>query len=183
MNVNRRTWTLLIVAVAVIGGVYAITLWQRARETRRLLDELQSPDHAVATQAMTSLRERVGSVEEQLVTFAQQEGRPARWRAIELLTHAGGDASREAMMQGLSASESTVRAAAARALAERGVRAAADRIAMLAAAEDEPMEVRLASIRALQVFETGTHLAEIAELATDRPPPPPEEPEEEVTED
>lgn len=178
MNVNRRTWTLLIVAVAVIGGVYAITLWQRARETTRLLEELQVADHAVAAQAMTALRDRVGSVEEQLLQFAQQQGAPVRWRAIELLAHADGDASREAMIQALNASEPAVQAAAAQALAERGIIGAADQVAMLATNEEQPMQVRLAAVRALQVFETGTHLAEMSRLATDRGDPPPEEPEE-----
>jgi HEAT repeat protein len=180
MNVNRRTWTLLIVAVAVIGGVYAITLWQRARETRRLLDELQVPDHAVAAQATTSLRERVPSVREQLVDLAEQEGSPARWRAVKLLGLASGDASRDVLMGALEASDPIVRAAAAGALAERGVRGAADRVAMLATSTQEPMQVRLAAVRALRQFRTSTHVAEMAELATDRgDPPPPEESEEE----
>lgn len=175
MNVNRRTWTLLIVAVAVIGGVYAITLWQRARETERLMEDLQSPDHAVAAQAMISLRERVGSVKEQLIELASHERSPARWRAIELLAHAHGDPSRDVLLEGLQAEDPVVQAAAARALAERGVRGAADRIALLATADEAPMPVRLAAVRALQRLRTSTHLAEISRLATDRPPPPPEE--------
>lgn len=178
MNVNRRTWTLLIVTVAVIGGVYAITLWQRARETERLMSELQSPDHAVAAQAMTSLRERIASVNDELIGIGRQERTDARWRAIELLAHDTTDTSREVLTDALQAPDPVVRAAAARALGERGVRGAADRIAMLAAADQEPMQVRLAAVRALQKLRTPTHLAEMSRIATDRPPPPPEEPEE-----
>ena len=181
MNVNRRTWTLLIVAVAVIGGVYAITVWQRARETERLMGELRSPDHAVAAQAMISLRERVSSVEEQLIEIAQAEGAPARWRAVELLAQARDAESRDVLQNALQASDPVVRAAAARSLGERGVRGAADRIALLASAEEEPMQVRLAAVRALQALRTPTHLAELSRLATDRPAPPPE-PEEEPAE-
>lgn len=175
MNVNRRTLTLLIVAVAVIGGVYSITLWQRARETQRLMADLQSPDHAVAAQAMTSLRERVSSVDDELTSMARLEGADVRWRAVQLLGRTDGAASREALMDALQAPEPVVRAAAAHALAERGVRGAADRIALLATAEEEEMQVRLAAVRALQRLRTATHLAELSQLATDRPPPPPEE--------
>lgn len=182
MTVNRRTWTLLIVAVAVIGGVYAITLWQRSRETRRLMEDLQSPDHAVAAQAMISLRDRVPAVSDRLIQLAQQAGGPVRWRAIVLLGEIEGEASRDVLIDALQASDPTMKAAAARALAERGVRGAADRVAMLATATEEPMEVRLAAVRALQEFRTGTHLAEMSRLATDRPPPPPEEPEAEEAE-
>ncbi len=178
MKVNRRTWTLLIVAVAVIGGVYAITVWQRGRETRRLLDELRSPDHAVAAQAMTSLRDRVPSVRKQLMQDAAQGSGPMRWRAIELLAQVKGADSREMLMNALQDSDPTVRASAAQSLGERGVRGSADRIALLAASGEEPIEVRLAAIRALQMLGTTTHLAEIARIATIRPPPPPEEAEE-----
>lgn len=183
MTVNRRTWTLLIVAVAVIGGVYAITLWQRSRETQRLMSELQSPDHAVAAQAMVPLRERVASVNDELIAIARQEGAEGRWRAIELLALDGTANSREALTEALQAPDPTVRAAAAGALAERGVRGVADRVAMLAGADEESMEVRLAAIRALQKLRTPTHLAEMARIATDRPPPPPEEPEVDPGED
>ncbi|MFW5868179.1 MAG: HEAT repeat domain-containing protein, partial [Armatimonadota bacterium] len=176
-------WTLLIVAVAVIGGVYAITVWQRSRETQRLMEELRSPDHAVAAQAMTLLRERIASVDEELVEIAAQEGAPARWRAIELLAHADGDASRDALMNALQAPDPVVRAAAASALAERGVRGAADRIALMATAEEESMPVRLAAVRALQSLRTTTHLAELTRLATDRPPPPPVEEEADADEE
>ncbi|MFO8081235.1 MAG: HEAT repeat domain-containing protein [Armatimonadota bacterium] len=179
---NRRTWTLLIVTVAVIGGVYAITLWQRARETQRLMSELQSPDHAVAAQAMTSLRERVASVNDELIAIARQEGTDARWRALELLAHDTTASSREVLTDALQAPDPVVRAAAASALGERGIRGAADRIAMLAGAEQEQMEVRLAAVRALQKLRTPTHLAEMSRIATDRPPPPPEEPEEQAEE-
>ncbi len=179
MNVNRRTWTLLIVAVAIISGVYSITLWQRARETQRLMEDLQSPDHATAAQAMTSLRERVSAIDDRLIGMARQEGADVRWRAVELLAQADDDASRDVLMDALQAADPVVRAAAARALAERGVRGSADRIALLATAEEESMQVRLAAVRALQRLRTSTHLAEMSQLATDRPPPPPEdEPEE-----
>jgi len=177
MNVNR-TWTLLIVAVAVIGGVYAITVWQRSRETRRLLDDLRSPDHAVAAEAMTSLRDRVRAVREQLMEMATPGQGPARWRSLTLLGEAGDAASRDALMAALQADDPAVQAAAATALAQRNVRGAADRIAMLASAEEAPMSVRVAAVRALQHLRTGTHLAEMSRLATDRPPPPPPEPEE-----
>ncbi len=182
MNVNRRTWTLLIVAVAVIGGVYAITIWQRARETKRLLSDLRAPDHAVAAEAMTTLRDRVSSVRDTLIEQARTDG-PARWRAVELLASATDATSREVLMDALQAEDPTVQAAAARALSQRGVRAAADRIALLSTAEDVPMKVRLAAVRALRGLKTATHLAEMSRLATDRPPPPPEEPEEEADEE
>ena len=180
MKVNRRTWTLLIVAVAVIGGVYAITVWQRGRETRRLLDELRSPDHAVAAQAMTSLRDRVPSVRKQLMQDAAGTTGPTRWRAIELLAEVKDAASRDALMNALQDADPTVRASAAMSLGKRGVRGAADRIAILAASDDELIEVRLAAIRALAMLGTATHVAEVASIATTRPAPPPEEPEEPV---
>ncbi|MGI5816603.1 MAG: HEAT repeat domain-containing protein [Armatimonadota bacterium] len=179
---NRRTLTLLVVAVAVIGGVYAITLWQRSRETHRLMEELQSPDHAAAAQAMMSLRERAPSVREQLIQIAGQEAGHVRWRAVTLLGEVEGQASRDVLLNALQARDPIVRAAAITALAQRDVRAAGDRIAMFATDQEEPMQVRLAAVRAIQRLRTGAHFAEMARLATDRPPPPPE-PEEEPAED
>ncbi len=53
MKVNRRTAMLLIIVLVVIVGVYAITQWQRARETGNLLEALKSTDHSEATKAAT----------------------------------------------------------------------------------------------------------------------------------
>jgi HEAT repeat protein len=101
---------------------------------------------------------------------------------VTLLGLSSDDASRDVLMSALEADDPTVRAAAIGALGERAVRGAADRVAMFATADSQPMAVRLAAIRALRQFGTSTHVAEMAELATDRPPPPPEEPEEDDAE-
>ena len=58
MNENKRTVLLLAIVVIVIGGVYAITRFQQARETRELLFLLHSDDHGEAMKAMSGLRER-----------------------------------------------------------------------------------------------------------------------------
>gem|GEM_PF-4554407 len=173
---NRRTWTLLIVAVAVIGGVYAITVWQRTRETRRLLEEYRSADHAIAAQAMTTLRERVPSVREELMKDVSESAGPARWRAVELLAEVHDAASRDLLITALQDADPEVRAAAVSSLGKRRVAGAADRIALLAQSDEEPMEVRLAAVRSLRMLGTVTHLAELSEIATNRPPPKPEEP-------
>jgi len=127
---------------------------------------------------MTSLRDRVPSVRKHLMQDAAQSTGPMRWRAIELLAEVKDADSREVLMNALQDAAPTVRASAAMSLGKRGVRGSADRIAILAASGEEPIEVRLAAIRALDMLGTATHLAEISRIATDRPPPPPEEPEE-----
>jgi HEAT repeat protein len=175
MNVNRRTVTLLVVAVVVVGGVYAITWWQRSRETRRLLEEVESSDHGIATEAMITLRERVPSVQAELLGLMDHTDANVRWRAALLLAESDDARSRERLDQALTDDAASVRAEAALALGKRGVRGSADRIALLAAGDTEPVAVRTAAMRALQMLRTGTHLAEAIAVASDRPPPPPPE--------
>ena len=182
MNVNRRTVTLLIVAIAVIGGVYAITWWQRDRETGRLLTEMQSTDHRIASEAITPLADRVPSVRASLIGLMQHDDSDVRWRSALILGEARDSLSRDALMVALSDEVPTVRAQAALALGKRNVRAAADRIALMAASDEEELEVRTAAVQALRMLRTSTHLLEVVEIAGDRPPPPPEEDDEDAEE-
>ncbi len=178
MNVNRRTATLLIVVVIVIGGVYAITWWQRSRETRRLLADLMVDDHGVATKAMMGLRQRAPSIRGQLIGFVRRGNRHVKWRAASLLSEVRDRETREALTEALTDAVPEVRLQAALSLAKLGVRGAADRIALMAQNEDEPVFVRAGMVRALMLLRSETHLAEVAALAEDRPPPPPPEEEE-----
>jgi|LSQX01.1.fsa_nt_gb HEAT repeat protein len=172
MRVNRRTLTLLIVAVVVIGGVYAVTLWQRSQETRRLVADLQSPDHAVAASAMMTLRDRVPAISDELVEFLGSAQGPVRWRSAVLLGEAGDRVSRDALIAALRDEHATVRAQAALSLAKRQIPAAADTIALIASADEEPIELRIAALRALRSLRTGTHFGEVAGLLKDRPATP-----------
>ncbi len=172
---NRRTVTLLVVAVVVVGGVYAITWWQRSRETQRLLEEVESPDHGIATEAILTLRERVPSVQEELLGLMDHRDASVRWRAALLLAESDDARSRELLDRALRDEAPSVRAEAALSLGKRGGRGSADRIGLLAASDTEPVAVRTAAMRALQMLRTGTHLAEAIAVARDRPPPPPPE--------
>ncbi len=173
MNVNRRTVILLVIAVVVIGGVYTITWWQRARETDRLVSEMQSPDHGPATEAITSLRDRVPSIRDRLITLMQHTDPIVRRRAAVLLAELDDADSRDALVAALNDDAATVRAEAAIALGRRSEIAAADRLALMAAADEEAVGVRTAAMQALRRLRTTTYLAEAIAIAEDRPPPPP----------
>lgn len=175
MNVNRRTLTLLIVAVAVIGGVYAITWWQRARETSRLLSEVQSTDHGMASEAMMSLHERVPSVRGDLLDLIRHADPNVRWRAALLLGEASDSASRDALVTALNDEAPTVRVQAILSLGKRDATGSADKIALMASDDAQSVAVRTAAMQALRMLRTPTHLAEASAIAGDRPPPPPPE--------
>jgi HEAT repeat protein len=173
MNVNRRTLMLLIIFVAVIGGVYAITLWQRGRETARLLTEVQSTNHGTATEAIVSLRERVPSVRPELINLMRHADPDVRWRAALLLGETTDRESRDALLAALTDEAPTVRTQATLALGKREVRTSADRIALIAATEWEDLAVRVAALQALRMLRAGEYLDQAMAIAGDRPPPPP----------
>lgn len=176
---------LLIIFVAVIGGVYAITLWQRGRETERLLTEVQSTNHGTATDAIMSLRERVPSVRQELIGLMRHADPNVRWRAALLLGEAADRESRDALLAALTDDAPTVRAQATLGLAKRGVRPSADRIALIAATDWEDAAVRVAALQALRMMRASEYLDQAMVIAGDRPPPPPaetEDDEEEVEE-
>ena len=173
---------LLVIVVAVVGGVYAITSWQRTRETSRLLTDVQSTNHGVATDAMISLRERVPSVASELINLMRHTDPNVRWRAANLLADASDARSRDALLAALTDDSPTVRMQAVLALGKRDVRDSADQIALIASSEFEDLAVRTAALQALRMLRTGTHLAEAIAIAGDRPPPPPAVDDEEVAE-
>ncbi len=178
MHVNRRTVTLVVVVIAVIAGVYAITWWQRTRETERLLTDLQVADHGVATKAMEGLRDRASAISDRLVRLLREGGDQQRWRAAVLLGDAGGARVRDALVEALNDPSADVRLAAALSLGRLGARGAADRIAMLAADADEEIVVRAGAVRTLGRLRASEHLDDVRKIVADRPEPPPPPPEE-----
>lgn len=175
MNVNRRTALLLVIVVIVIGGVYAITRWQQARETKELLFLLHSEDHGEAMNAMSGLRERAGAIEGQL-TKNLETGRDAvRWRSAVLLGSVRSIEAKKALENALTDDYDDVRMNAALSLGKLADRGAADRLALMAASEKEDIPVRTAAVRALILLKSGPHLPEVAEIAGQRPPLPPTE--------
>ncbi|MGC9319294.1 MAG: HEAT repeat domain-containing protein [Armatimonadota bacterium] len=180
MTVNRRTVTLIIIVVIVVGGVYGITVWQRARETRQMLSDLMSRDHGVATKAMTGLRDRTSAVSEDLISFLDRGHDDVRWRAAMLLGTVNTRASREALTDALRDPSPEVRLNAALSLGHLGARKQAGRIATLAGDADEPVAVRTAAVRALELLRAGDHMEALVQIAEDRPPVP--EPAEEAEE-
>ncbi|MEA3400669.1 MAG: HEAT repeat domain-containing protein [Armatimonadota bacterium] len=181
MTVNRRTVTLIIIVVIVVGGVYGITLWQRARETQQMLSDLMSRDHGVATKAMTGLRDRTGAVSDNLISYLDRGHDDVRWRAAMLLGAVNTRASREALIDALRDPSPDVRLNAALSLGHLGATKTAARIAMLAADAGEPVAVRTAAVRALELLRAGEQMATVVEILEDRPPVP--EPEEETEEE
>ena len=175
MPVNRRTVTLIAVVVAVIAGVYAITWWQRARETQRLLQDLHAQDHAGATEAIEGLRDRAGAVRDELLAMLVEGDDHTRWRAAELLAFAGGAAARTALTRALDDPYADVRLNAALSLAKLRVRDAAPRIAQLATDPEEELAVRLAAVNALRMLSAEAQLDALIELVEARPAPPPAE--------
>lgn len=175
INVNRRTVVLVSVVIVVIAGVYAITRWQQARETRELLTLLHSNDHGEAMKAMAGLRERGSSIEDELIRNLERGNDPVRWRAAVLLGSVSTERSREALQKALTDDYDDVRMDAALALGRLGARSAADRLALMVSNEDEEIPVRTAALRALMLLNSGPHLPQASELANDRPPQPPSE--------
>ncbi len=173
MNVNRRTALLVVVVVIVIGGVYAITRWQQARETTNLLFLLHSEDHGEAMKAMTGLRERAGAIEDQLVQNLKTGREAVRWRSAVLLGSVNSSKAKQALEGALTDDDDDVRMDAALALGKLGHRGAADRLALMAASTKEEIPVRTAAVRALLLLKSGSHLPEVAQIASQRPPLPP----------
>lgn len=174
MHVNRRTVILIAVVVAVIAGVYAITWWQRARETRRLLDDLRMADHGAATKAMTGLRDRAASIRGELLEMLRRGDDHVRWRAAVLLSEADGPAVREALVAALADPAADVRLNAALSLGRLNAKNAAGAIAKLAGDKDEEVMVRAGAVRALRMLRAYQYLDDVRELVADRPEPPPE---------
>jgi len=177
MRVNRRTATLVVVVIVVIAGVYAITWWQRTRETERLLDDLQVADHGVATKAMEGLRDRASAISGRLRRTLREGGDRQRWRAAMLLGDAGGPQVRAALIEALGDVCADVRLAAALSLGRLGATGAADRIAVLATDADEEIAVRAGAVRTLERLRAADYLGEVRQIAADRPDPPPPAPE------
>ncbi|MGD9498160.1 MAG: HEAT repeat domain-containing protein [Armatimonadota bacterium] len=180
---NRRSVTLIMVIVGVIAAVYAITWWQRSRETQRLLEDLSSGDHFVATKAITGLRERAPAIKEELLQRLRGGDVHVRWRAAMLLRYAGGADVRDALVTALSDGYPDVRLNAALSLGMLQARRAIPDIARLAGNADEEVAVRAAAVRALAMLRAGDQLRLVSDLAADRPPlppPPPAEGEEAV---
>jgi len=175
MKVNRRTALLLIIVVVVIGGVYAITQWQRSRETAKLLEALWSDDHGVAMKAMTALRERAPAIQAQLTTNMSESNENVRWRSAMLLGSVRTAAARSALQAALKDSSAAVRMNAAMSLGRVGANGAAtESLGDLAVSKDEEVPVRTAAVRALTLLRSGAHLPELAVLAGERPPVYPE---------
>lgn len=170
MNVNRRTALLLVIVLAVIVGVYAITQWQRSRETGNLLEALKSTDHSEATKAMTALRDRGGSIQDQLIANMSGGDGELRWRSAALLGSINSPAARDALKAALKDSYDDVRMNAALALGKLGEERAAEALSVMAVNADETPAVRTAAVRALALLRSGPHLPEMAQLAADRPP-------------
>ncbi|MCD6361777.1 MAG: HEAT repeat domain-containing protein [Armatimonadetes bacterium] len=180
MKVNRRTVLLLIIVIVVVVGVYAITQWQRSRETANLLTALKSDDHGEAMKAMAALRDRGRSIQEQLIAnLHDTQNANARWRSAVLLGSVHTTAARDALEAVLDDPNDDVRMDAAMSLGKVGGGRAAEALRNLAMNEDEEIPVRTAAVRALTLLRSGAHLPEIAELAADRPEvyPEGEEPE------
>ncbi len=170
MNVNRRTALLLVIVLVVIVGVYAITQWQRTRETGNLLEALKSTDHSEATKAMTALRDRGGSIEEQLIANMSSQDDQLRWRSATLLGSIHTTAARDALETGLKDSYADVRMNSALGLGKLGEGRAAEKLSAIAVNNDESPAVRTAAVRALALLRSGPNLPELAQLAADRPP-------------
>ncbi len=171
---------LLIIVLVVIVGVYAITQWQRTRETGNLLEALKSTDHSEATKAMTALRDRGGSIQDQLIANMSGADDQLRWRSAVLLGSIHSDAARDALEAGLKDPYDDVRMNSALGLGKLGEGRAAESLSVMAVNPDESPSVRTAAVRALALLRSGPHLPELAQLAADRPPvyPEGEEPEE-----
>lgn len=161
---------LLIIVLVVIVGVYAITQWQRTRETGNLLEALKSTDHSEATKAMTALRDRGGSIQEQLIANMSGADDQLRWRSAILLGSIHSTAARDALEAGLKDPYDDVRMNSALALGKLGEGRAAEKLSVMAVNADESPAVRTAAVRALALLRSGPHLVELAQLAADRPP-------------
>ena len=83
---NRRAIVTLIVILAILGGVWALTSYQRARKTQELLTKLASPDEFEAMDAMQQLRSRGRSIAPRLVEHLESSHPRVRWRAALLLS-------------------------------------------------------------------------------------------------
>ncbi len=178
INVNRRTVVLVSVVILVIAGVYAITRWQQARETRELLTLLHSNDHGEAMKAMAGLRERGSSIEDELIRNLERGNDPVRWRAAVLLGSVPTTLSKQALAKALIDPfdpYDDVRMDAALALGKLGATEHADKLEFRVTDEDEEIPVRTAALRGLILLNAGQYLPEAAELANDRPPQPPSE--------
>jgi len=169
MNVNRRTTTVLAIIVVILVAVFAITRWQRAVATKKLLDDLPGDDYAKVMDAMTQLKERGHSIVPTLLDGSRlgSPSAPGRWRSATLLGDVGTKAAWEPLKGCLADEAPDVRAAAALALGKLRVTDSATSLRDLVADEEEVLAVRVAAASALGLMGDSSGSAAMQGVVAD----------------
>ena len=168
MKVNRRTTTVLAIIVVILIAVFAITRWQRAVATKKLLDDLRGNDYAKVMDAMTQLKERGHSIVPPLLEYLTFPRATARWRAATLLGDVGTRVALEPLTTALSDNSSNVRAAAALALGKLNAKDSAGALRGRLTDADEDIAARIAAAQALGLLKDRDSIRALQGILADR---------------
>ncbi|MBC7287128.1 MAG: HEAT repeat domain-containing protein [Armatimonadetes bacterium] len=86
---SRRAIASLIVIVIILGALWGLTRYQRARKTQELLSKLAVKDEAEAMDALEQLRHRGASLSARLIEHLRSDQPRVRWRAALLIGEIG----------------------------------------------------------------------------------------------
>lgn len=170
MTVNRRTTTVLAIIVVILIAVFAITRWQRAVATKKLLADLPTADYAKVMDAKTQLIERGSSIVPVLLDeehLGNTSSAAARWRSAELLGEVGNRAAIQPLEQALDDESPDVRATAAMALAKLNSKSSGAAILKLLSDEKQDVAVRIAAATALGLLKNAEAVPVMSKALTD----------------
>lgn len=169
MKVKRRTTIIVVIIVVILVAVLAITRWQRAVATQKLLKELPGDDYSKIEDAMTQLKERGRSIVPALLGLLQDRSSDAaRWRAASLLGDVGTRAAHEPLLAALKDPAPEVRTAAALSLGRLKVKTAVQPLMGLLADNKEKPSVRIAAAQALGLIGDPTASKPLRDALADR---------------
>ncbi len=188
MTLNRRTLTVIVIIIAVVGAVYLAAEWQKMRKTRELLVDLAAMDLDDAYDAMLDLRERGSSLTPDLTEILERNApteRLAHARVAMLLNDLGNKRAVPVLRHSLENKEDAgLRWASCAALASIGAQEAVPDIVALLEDGSEDIFVRIVAARSLGVLQAQEAVEPLIEILASRPPiEPEEEPEEAATEE
>jgi len=177
--VTKRTWTVIVIAVVVIGGIYVWSSIAKSLKTQELLTTLSSDDQAKVLDAMQQLRQRGPAIGPRLVPLLSGANAEAAFRAAELIGSTDYGGANAELEQALQSKDPDTRACAALALGRLHATEATSAIDALLANNDEKLFVRIKAADALGVLgaKDAKVVTTMAGILADHPPVPPPAPE------
>ena len=177
MPVNRRAIVTLIIIVVILGAVWALTSYQRARKTQELLIKLAASDELEAMDAMDQLRSRGRSIMPQLMEHLDSAQPRVRWRAALLIGEIGTRDPKvlSKLVSLCSDPQPVVQKAAMIACGRLGASDAASAIVKVVSDTKAAADVRASAAEALGMLKAQSAVKALAALLKEHPEVKPKE--------